>query len=122
MNFEDILVCNFEMSTCFLSDAPFSEQIVCQEEKCSAIYASPLVQKKVNFLAERNDSDIIIEVADNEEESLASENLSDCDVGDEKFSKPSIDESNQDSNRLNWANQMFNPYIEDVFSLGLTLL
>jgi len=25
MKFEDILVCNFEMSTCFLSDAPFSE-------------------------------------------------------------------------------------------------
>lgn len=43
MNFQDILVCNFEMSTCFVSDLPFSEQIVTQEEKCSAIYASPLV-------------------------------------------------------------------------------
>ena len=53
------------MSTCFVTDLPFSEQTVSQEEKCSAIYASPLVQKKVNFLAERNDSDIVIEVAEN---------------------------------------------------------
>ena len=91
MNFQDILVCNFEMSTCFVADLPFSEQIVSQEEKCSAIYASPLVQKKVNFLAERNDSDLIVEVAENQEESLASENLSEGDM--EKFSKPSVDES-----------------------------
>ena len=69
------------MSTCFDSDLPYTEQKVNQEEKCSAIYASPLVQKKVNFLAERNDSDIVIEVAENQEESLASENLSS--VGDE---------------------------------------
>jgi len=65
IKFEDILVCNFEMSTCFETDRPFSDQVVTQEEKCSAIYASPLVQKKVNFLAERNDSDIVIEVAEN---------------------------------------------------------
>ena len=41
-----------------------------QDEKCSAIYASPLVQKKVNFLGEKTDSDIVIEVAENQEESF----------------------------------------------------
>ena len=43
-------------------------------------------------------------------------------VGDEKLSKPSIEASNLESNRLNWASQCFNPYVEDVFSLGLTIL
>ena len=40
-----------------------------QEEKCSAIYASPLVQKKVQILADKADSDIVIEVAENQEDS-----------------------------------------------------
>ena len=75
----------------------------------------------MNFLAERNDSDIVIEVAENEEMSEASENLTTG--GDERLSKPSVMEaSNLESNRLNWASQMFNPYVEDVFSLGLTIL
>ena len=44
--------------------------VCCYDEKCSAIYASPLVQKKVNFLADKTDSDIVIEVAENQEESF----------------------------------------------------
>ena len=60
-----------------------------QEEKCSAIYASPLVQKKVNVLAERGDSDIVIEVAENEECSEASENLTSA--GDERHLNKSIE-------------------------------
>ena len=44
----------------------------------------------------------MIEVAENDEESQASENLTD--VGDERLSKPSVMEaSNLESNRLNWA-------------------
>ena len=64
----------------------------------------------------------MIKVAENEECSEnASENLTS--VGDERLSKPSVMEaSNLESNRLNWASQMFNPYVEDVFSLGLTIL
>ena len=102
MKFEDILVCNFELSTCFVTDLPFNKQLVAQEEKCSAIYASPLVQKKVNVLAERGDSDIVIEVAENEEQSEASENLTS--VGDDRALNKSIEQSNLESNRMNWAN------------------
>ena len=40
------------------------------------------MQKKVNVLAERGDSDIVIEVAENEEQSEASENLTS--VGDDR--------------------------------------
>ena len=120
MKFEDILVCNFELSTCFVTDLAFNKQLVSQEEKCSAIYASPLVQKKVNVLAERGDSDIVIEVAENEEQSEASENMTS--VGDDRPLNKSIDQSNLESNRMNWASQTFNPYVEDVFSLGLTIL
>ncbi len=69
MQFEDLIVCNFEMATCFPVNVAAKEMLCCQDEKCSAIYASPLVQKKVNFLGEKNDSDIVIEVAENQEES-----------------------------------------------------
>lgn len=78
------------------------------------------MQKKVNVLAERGDSDIVIEVAENEEQSEASENLTS--VGDDRQLNKSIEQSNLESNRMNWANQTFNPYVEDVFSLGLTIL
>lgn len=65
--FEDLIVSNFEMATCFPVNATYAEMICSQDDKCSAIYASPLVQKKVNFLAEKadRDSDIVIEVAEN---------------------------------------------------------
>ena len=60
------------------------------------------MQKKVNVLAERGDSDIVIEVAENEEQSEASENLTS--VGDDRQLNKSIEQSNLESNRMNWAN------------------
>ena len=60
------------------------------------------MQKKVNVLAERGDSDIVIEVAENEEQSEASENLTS--VGDDRALNKSIEQSNLESNRMNWAN------------------
>ena len=55
--------------------------LVSQDEQCSAIYASPLVQKKVNFLAEKADSDIVIEVAENQEESFTESMMSSSQAG-----------------------------------------
>ena len=70
MSFEILIVSNFEISTTFDLMMPKSEMLCSQEEKCSAIYASPLVQKKINFLSDKADSDIVIEVAENQEESV----------------------------------------------------
>ena len=63
------------MAACFPVNATYSEMMCSQDEKCSAIYASPLVQKKVNYLAEKADSDIVIEVAENQEESECGESM-----------------------------------------------
>ena len=69
------------MATCFPVNSPNSEMLCSQDDKCSAIYASPLVQKKVNFLAEKTDSDIVIEVAENQEESI-DESMMSMSIGD----------------------------------------
>ena len=73
LSFEDLIVCNFEMATCFKADIPTENMLCTQDEKCSAIYASPLVQKKVSLLGENkaDTSDIVIEVAENQEESVS---------------------------------------------------
>lgn len=43
LSFEDLIVCNFEMASCFRASLPAAEMLCNQDEKCSAIYASPLV-------------------------------------------------------------------------------
>ena len=64
-SFSNLIACNFEMSSCFAINVPYECQKVTQEEKCSAIYASILVQNKVHLLAEKADSEMIVEVAEN---------------------------------------------------------
>ena len=119
LNFEDMIVCNFENSICFPVNATAKEMVCSQDEKCSAIYASPLVQKKVNFLADKIDSDVVIEVAENQEESF---DQSSMDMSERTPIKKSFSHEEMESNRLQWAAAKFNPFIEDVFSLGLTIL
>lgn len=63
MNFDQLLICNFEMATCFQPDSHYSEHRCTQEQECSAIYASPLVQEKVRLI--ENHSNITIETAVN---------------------------------------------------------
>lgn len=64
-------------------------------------------------------SDIVIEVAENQEESL---NESMSSVSERNTLKPSFVEGEVESMRKNLASAKFNPYKEDVFSLGLTIL
>ena len=47
INFDHLLICNFEMATCFEADSHYHEHICTQDQECSAIYASPLVQQMV---------------------------------------------------------------------------
>jgi serine/threonine protein kinase len=53
IDFNQLLICNFEMATCFQADSHYSEHLCAQEQECSAIYASPLVQQKVQQLNEK---------------------------------------------------------------------
>lgn len=107
------------MATCFQVNLSPKEMICSQDEKCSAIYASPLVQKKVNFLGEKADSDIVIEVAENQEESF---NESMSSVNERMPIKQSFGNQEMENNRQQWAHTKFYPFTEDVFSLGLTIL
>lgn len=111
MSFDQLLICNFEMATCFHADSHYSEHLCQQEQQCSAIYSSPLVQSKVQVLTERDISNIVVEVAANQEESF---------VGDVNDVKEIPD--NHYQNKINWAKRNFNPFVEDVFSVGLTIL
>ena len=74
------------------------------------------MQKKVNILAEKQDSDIVIEVAENQEESEDYNSMYDSHL------KPFSSENNSQIFQENLANEKFNPYVEDVFSLGMTIL
>jgi serine/threonine protein kinase len=47
INFDHLLICNFEMATCFEADSHYHEHICTQDQECSAIYASPVVQQMV---------------------------------------------------------------------------
>ena len=121
-----MIVSNFETAACFPVNAAYSEMMCSQDEKCSAIYSSPLIQKKVNFLAERadKDSDIVIEVAENQEESVNESMMSSSRAGGNNAGnfKQSFSHEEMEANRLQWAAAKFYPYTEDVFSLGLTIL
>jgi len=119
LQFEDLIVCNFEMAICFAATLHPKELVCAQDERCSAIYASPLVQKKVNLLGDKTSSDIVIEVAENQEESFDAL----MSVSSERVNlRQDFAKAEQDTNRLNWAAAKFDPFVEDVFSLGLTLL
>ena len=80
----------------------------------------------MNYLVEKKgdeDQDIIVEVADNEEESEMgdTEDLS-FSVHEETKDYSLGNEENFEENRRKWAVTKFDPFTEDVFSLGLTIL
>lgn len=65
----------------------------------------------------------MIEVAENQEESFDHEGSVMMESVDERQPiKKSFTNEELESNKLNWANTKLNPFIEDVFSLGLTVL
>ena len=124
LDFEDLIVCNFEKAAFFRVSQSQGELIYSQEDKCSAIYSSPLIQKKVNYLTgNTNRNEIVIEVAENQEESVDYNGSFMTESANEREPvKKSFISEEAEANRLKWAETKVNPFTEDVFSMGLAIL